>query len=212
MAIRLVIFEKNEEMRKSMTNLFIYSDDYLLVGTYEDVQNAKKVILKDKPEVVLLDIDMPMEDGISAIPVIKAAKPLVSVIIYTQYEDEDKLFNSLCSGADGYILKNTSPLKLFDAIQEVKKGGVPLSPTVAKKVLNCFHRNKRSSKNTYGLTERESEVLDLLVKGYSIKQIATELHMAFDTCRSHLRNIYHKLHVNCGKEAIAKILAEHIKF
>lgn len=212
MAIRLVIFEKDEELRKSMTNLFEFSDDCLLVGTYENVHNAKKVIQKDKPEVVLLDIDMPKEDGISAIPVIKAAKPLVSVIIYTQYEDEDKLFNSLCAGADGYILKNTSPITLFDAIQEVKKGGVPLSPAVAKKVLNCFHRDKRSSKTTYGLTERESEVLDLLVKGYSIKQIAAELHMAFDTCRSHLRNIYHKLHVNCGKEAIAKVLAEHIKF
>lgn len=212
MAIRLVIFANDEKLRRSITNLFEYSDEYILVGTYGDVFNATKELLKDKPEVVLLDIDMPKKDGISAIPVIKAAMPLVMVIIYTQSEDEEIIFDSLCAGADGYILKNTSPIKLFEAIKEVKNGGVPLSPAVAKKILKCFHRDKRISKGLYGLTERECDVLDLLVKGYSIKQIASELHIAFDTCRSHLRNIYHKLNVNCGKEAIAKVLAEHIKF
>lgn len=213
MAVRVVIFEDNEKLRKSITSLFQYSEKYNLVGAYEDVLNARKVIKKDRPEVVLLDIDMPKMNGIAAIPAIKETDPLISVIMYTQFEDDEKLFNSLCAGADGYILKNNSPLKLFDAIEEVRAGGVPLSPAVAKKVLHHFHSSeKEKSKDKYGLTERESEVLQLLVKGYSIKQIASDLHIAFDTCRSHLRNIYNKLHVSCGKEAIAKVLAEQIRF
>ena len=213
MAIRVVLFEDNEKLRKSISSLFQYSEKYMLVGAYESVLDVKQVVKKDRPEVVLLDIDMPKMNGIAAIPAIKEINPLISVIMYTQFEDDGKLFDSLCAGADGYILKNNSPLKLFDAIEEVRAGGVPLSPAVAKKVLHHFHSSeKEKSKDKYGLTDRESEVLQLLVKGYSIKQIASDLHIAFDTCRSHLRNIYHKLHVCCGKEAIAKVLAEHIKF
>lgn len=213
MAVRVVIFEDNAKLRKSITSLFQYSEKYQLVAAYEGVLNAGNIIKQDRPEVVLLDIDMPKMNGIAAIPAIKEMNPLISVIMYTQFEDDEKLFNSLCAGADGYILKNTSPLKLFDAIEEVRAGGMPLSPAVAKKVLHHFHTSdKERSKDKYGLTERESEVLQLLVKGYSIKQIASDLHIAFDTCRSHLRNIYHKLHVACGKEAIAKVLAEKIKF
>ena len=213
MAVRVVIFEDNAKLRKSLTFLFQYNEKFHLVGNYEDVLNTGKVIQKDRPEVVLLDIDMPKMNGIAAIPVIKEINPLISVIMYTQFEDDEKLFNSLCAGADGYILKNNSPLKLFDAIEEVRAGGMPLSPAVAKKVLHHFHTNdKKKSEEKYGLTERESEVLQLLVKGYSVKQIASDLHIAFNTCRSHLRNIYHKLHVACGKEAIAKVLADKIKF
>lgn len=215
MGTRIIIFEDNENLRISLTSLFKYSDDYELIATYADVLDAANVVKNSKPQVVLLDIDMPKVDGISAIPIIKEADPLVSVIMYTQFEDDEKLFNSLCAGADGYILKNTSPLKLFNAIEEVKKGGVPLSPSVAKKVLTFFHTHfpshKAESKIRYGLTTRETEVLQLLMKGYSVKLIAAKLNIAFDTARSHLRNIYHKLHVNCGKEAIAKVLSEHIK-
>ncbi len=209
--IKLVLFEDNSKLRRSISFLFQYSEDYKLVGAYENVLNAKEVLQKDLPDVVLLDIDMPEMDGISAIPIIKETNPLISVIMYTQFEHDEKLFNSFCAGADGYILKNTSPLKLFEAIDEVRQGGVPLSPAVARKMLNFF-QEKKTPKNKYGLTDREREVLQLLVKGYSVKLIASELHIAYDTSRSHLRNIYHKLHVQCGKEAIAKVLAERIRF
>lgn len=211
MAIKIIVFEDNEKLRISLKALFEYNNEFELVGAYENALDAKKIIKQERPDVVLLDIDMPKLDGISAIPVIKEANPLVSVIMYTQFGDEDKLFESLCAGADGYILKNISPLKLFDAIQEVRKGGVPLSPEVAKKMLHFFQEDKKKSKERFGLTERESEVLQLLVKGYSIKSIASKLNIAFDTSRSHLRNIYHKLHVTCGKEAIAKVLSGKIK-
>lgn len=211
MAIKIIVFEDNEKLRISLKALFEYNNEFKLIGAYENALDAKKIIKQEQPDVVLLDIDMPKLDGISAIPIIKEANPLVSIIMYTQFGDEEKLFASLCAGADGYILKNTSPLKLFDAIQEVRNGGVPLSPEVAKKVLIFFQGNKKKSKERFGLTERESEVLELLVKGHSIKSIASNLNITYDTGRSHLRNIYHKLHVTCGKEAIAKVLSGKIK-
>ena len=211
MIIKIIVFEDNEKLRISLKALFEYSNEFELIGAYEDPLNAKKIITQEQPDIVLLDIDMPKMNGISAIPIIKEANPLVSVIMYTQFEDENKLFESLCAGADGYILKKTSPLQLFDSIQEVLKGGVPLSPEIARKMLGFFQKDKKKSKERYGLTERESEVLQLLVKGYSIKSIASKLNIAYDTSRSHLRNIYHKLHVSCGKEAIAKVLTGKIK-
>ncbi len=211
MIIKIIVFEDNEKLRISLKALFEYSNEFELIGAYEDPLNAKKIITQEQPDIVLLDIDMPKMNGISAIPIIKEANPLVSVIMYTQFEDENKLFESLCAGADGYILKKTSPLQLFDSIQEVLKGGVPLSPEIARKMLGFFQKDKKKSKERFGLTERESEVLQLLVKGYSIKSIASKLNIAYDTSRSHLRNIYHKLHVSCGKEAIAKVLTGKIK-
>ena len=210
MAIRLVIFEDNEILRESLATLFRTSEEYLLVGSYGNVLDAKRVIHLDTPDVVILDIDMPQMDGIAAIPIIKETNPHISVIMYTQFEDDDKLFSSLCAGADGYILKKTSPMKLFEAIGEVRVGGAPLSPEVARKVLASFRVKPKHAQEHYDLTEREMEVLQLLVKGCSVKFIAAELKIAFDTSRSHLRNVYRKLHVNCGKEAIAKVLAEKI--
>ncbi|MFP4096088.1 MAG: response regulator [Cyclobacteriaceae bacterium] len=210
MAIRLVIFEDNEVLRNSLATLLGGSEDYLVVGSYANVLDVKNAIYQDAPDVVILDIDMPQMDGISAIPLIKVINPLISVVMYTQFEDDDKLFSSLCAGADGYVLKKTSPMKLFQAIGEVCKGGAPMSPAIARKVLASFRTKQKKAKAHYDLTTRELEVLQLLVKGYSVKLIATELDIAFETSRSHLRNIYRKLHVNCGKEAIAKVLAEKI--
>jgi len=123
------------------------------------------------------------------------------------FEDEEKLFQCLCAGANGYLLKKTPPQKLFDAIQEVIDGGAPMSPSIARKVLTSFHLSKNQQ---YHLTNREEEVLQLLIKGYSAKMIGADLDISFDTARSHLKNIYNKLHVNCGKEAIAKALKERI--
>lgn len=210
MAIRLVIFEDNEMLRKSLTILLGGSAEYTLAGAYSNVLDVKSVMIRDAPDVVILDIDMPKMDGISAIPIIKEVNPESSIIMYTQFEDDEKLFRSLCAGADGYVLKKTSPIKLIEAIEEVRKGGSPMSPAISRKVLASFRSRPKPAQDHYELTTRETEVLQLLVKGYSVKFIASELDIAFDTGRSHLRNIYRKLHVNCGKEAIAKILAEKI--
>lgn len=206
----LVIFEDNETLRNSLVTLLNDGVNYAVKGDFPDVSTVAEHIESLRPRLVILDIDMPGKDGISAIPVIKGIDPEISVVMYTQFEDDDKIFRSLCAGADGYILKKTSPMKLFDALEEVIRGGAPMSPAIAKKVLGSFRMKASKSGRHYNLTQREQEVLKLLIKGYSVKYIAAELNIAYETCRSHLKNIYTKLHVNCGKEAIAKILEEKI--
>ena len=208
MPIRIIIFEDNDRLRESLAYLLKTSGEFEVAGDYNNCKEAASITRVYKPDVVLMDIDMPGESGIKGVSLIKEARPQTAVIMYTVFEDDEKLFQCLCAGANGYLLKKTPPDKLFDAIREVTNGGAPMSPSIAKKVLNSFQTSK--SNNKYELTVREIEVLQLLTKGYSAKVIAAELDIAFETVRSHLKNIYQKLHVNCGKEAIAKVLREHI--
>ncbi len=210
MPTSLVFFEDNIELRKALVNLLDRSENYVVAGDYNDVSNVVDIIKEKLPDVVILDINMPGMSGIEAISLIKEAKPDISIIMYTQFEDEEKLFSSLCAGADGYILKKTSPFRLVDAIGEVCRGGAPLSPSIAKKMLHAFRNRQKPAGHHYELTSKESEILQLLVKGHSVKLIASEMTVSYNTARTHLKNIYNKLHVNCGKEAIAKILAEKI--
>jgi len=208
MPVSIIIFEDNDQLRESLVTLLNNSEDYKVVGDYGHVIDAANIIRRYRPEVVIMDIDLPEKSGIEGVRIIKETKPETLVIMYTMFEDDEKLFNSLCAGANGYILKKTSPYKLFEAINEVMEGGAPMSPTVAKRVLQTFEN--KSAVRLYHLSPRETEILRLLIKGYSVKMIAAELKIAFDTARAHLRNIYQKLHVNCGKEAIAKVLSEKI--
>jgi DNA-binding NarL/FixJ family response regulator len=204
---KIVIFEDNDRLRESLAFL-LKMNNYDVVGDFNQCSEAETITRVYKPDVVLMDIDMPGETGIKGVSRVKEANPDTSVIMYTVFEDDEKLFQCLCAGANGYLLKKTPPAKLFDAIQEALEGGAPMSPSIAQKVLSTFR--KKESSNKYNLTPREIEVLQWLVKGYSIKLIAVEMNLAFDTIRSHLKNIYQKLHVNCGKEAIAKALGERI--
>ena len=207
MAIKIAIFEDNNSLRESLVYLLKNMAEYEVVGDYNNCKDATNVARVYEPDVVLMDIDMPGIDGISGVRMIKEARPNTSVIMYTVFEDDEKLFQCLCAGANGYLLKKTHPSKLFDAIKEVLDGGAPMSPSIAKKVLDSFRHGKS---NSYSLSLREIEVLQLLMKGYSAKMIGEELKISFDTARFHLKNIYAKLHVNCGKEAIVKALSEHI--
>ena len=129
--------------------------------------------------------------------------------MHTVFEDDEKLFDCLCAGANGYILKNTSFVNLLEAIDNVLHGGAPLSPSIAKKVLNSFQSNPLV-KNSYDLSPRETEILKLLVKGFSYKMIASTCYISLDTVRGHIRNIYTKLHVNCGREAVVKALQDKV--
>jgi DNA-binding NarL/FixJ family response regulator len=207
MPIKIVLFEDNDRLRESLAYL-LKMNGYDVVGDYSQCSDAANIARVYTPDVVLMDIDMPGDNGIKGVRWIKEARPQTSVIMYTVFEDDEKLFECLCAGANGYLLKKTPPAKLFDAIQEVLEGGAPMSPVIARKVLNTFQVKETSNK--YNLSPREIEVLQWLIKGYSIKIIAAEMNLAFDTVRSHLKNIYQKLHVNCGKEAIAKALSERI--
>jgi len=207
MAIRIAIFEDNEALRESLVYLLKNANGYEVVGDYGTCLQAGTITRVYQPDVVLMDIDMPEQNGIQGVRAVKEARPQTLVIMYTVFEDDEKLFQCLCAGANGYLLKKTSPAHLFEAIQEVANGGAPMSPSIARKVLNSFQQGKSRQ---YQLSAREIDVLQLLIKGYSTKMIAAELGISFDTARFHLKNIYQKLHVNCGKEAIAKALAEHI--
>lgn len=208
MAIRIAIFEDNDALRESLVYLLKNADGYEVVGDYNSCLEAGTIVRVYQPDVILMDIDMPGQNGIQGVKAVKEARPQSSVIMYTVFEDDEKLFQCLCAGANGYLLKKTHPSHLFDAIQEVVDGGAPMSPSIARKVLNSFQQSGKSKQ--YQLSSREIEVLQLLTKGYSAKMIAAELSISFDTARFHLKNIYSKLHVNCGKEAIAKALSERI--
>jgi DNA-binding NarL/FixJ family response regulator len=156
-----------------------------------------------------MDIDMPIVTGIEGLQIIKERRPQTYVIMHTVLEDEERLFQCLCGGANGYILKNSSFVHLLEAIENVLQGGAPLSPLIAKKVLQSF-QHSTPERLPYRLSDREGEVLKYLIKGYSYKMIANACHISVDTVRGHIRNIYAKLHVNCGREAVAKALRDKI--
>lgn len=208
MSIEIILFEDNNNLRESLTYLLNNAEGFVVTGSYNNCTDALAIARSLKPHVVLMDIDMPGESGINGVAMVKEGNPLTNVIMYTVFEDDEKLYKCLCAGANGYLLKKTPTAKLIDAIHEVMNGGAPMSPNIARKVLATF--KQRTIENQYNLSPREIDVLQLLIKGYSIKMIAAELNIAFDTGRTHLKNIYQKLHVNCGKEAIAKTLKEKL--
>jgi len=208
MPVSIVIFEDNNKLRDSLCMLLNGLDEFKVVGEYGSCLDADTITRLYKPDVVLMDIDMPGDSGIHGVQLVKEANPATGVIMYTVFEDDEKLFQCLCNGANGYLLKKTPPSRLIEAIHEVIEGGAPMSPSIARKVLDSFKTGKQINK--YSLSEREMQVLQLLINGHSTKIIADQLNISFHTARSHLKNIYTKLHVNCGKEAISKALTEHI--
>src|SRR5688572_1943519 len=184
MQVRIVIFEDNHNLRESLASLLDHHENFQVAGQYEDCMKVTEVIKEVSPDVVLMDIDMPGMSGIDGVIKIKEERPETAVIIYTVFEDDEKLFQCLCAGANGYLLKRTSPKKIVEAILEVLDGGAPMSPQVARKVLNTFH--PPTSALRYSLTPRETEVLQFLMKGFGTKQIASAMFLSPETIRSYL--------------------------
>lgn len=206
--MRLMIYEDNALLRDSLILMLSTLPDIEIAGTFINCDTVQDDIKKHKPEVVLMDIDMPGKNGIYGVEQIKITDPNISVIMHTVFDDDEKIFRSLEAGADGYLLKSTSPAKLYEAIQDVVLGSAPMSPGIARKVLKSFHQ--KPAPPQYDLSKREIEILHFLVEGYSYKKIAAECFISLDTVRSHLKNIYGKLHVNSGKEAVAKAIRDRI--
>lgn len=159
-SISLVLFEDNDRLRESLVFLLNNTEGFTVLADYNNCNDAASAVRVYKPDVVLMDIDMPGKTGIEGMRMVKEAMPLTAVIMFTVFEDEDKLFECLCAGANGYMLKKTPPGKLFEAIQEVRDGGAPMSPPIARKVLNSFKHTKTTQ---YNLTARELDVLQLLI-------------------------------------------------
>jgi DNA-binding NarL/FixJ family response regulator len=205
--IPIAIFDDSKHLREALSVLIRGQKDMCLVGDYADASNIVKVIQETKPEIVLMDIDMPEINGIEAVGFIKKENPSIAVMMLTVFEDEDKVFRSLCAGAIGYMLKNTEPLQLLDAIRELHQGGAPMTPSIARKVLLHFQQTVvPSSTESFDLSDREKDVLRHLVQGKSYKMIGDSLGIGYETVRSHMKHIYEKLHVASMTEAVAKTL------
>jgi len=203
--MRIAIFEDNKTFRESLEFVIVTSNDMELCGSFADTHRLKQRIEVLMPDVVLMDINIPGKDGITALQEIKAHFPQVQVCMQTVFDADDKVFASLCAGASGYILKNTPPDKILQAIREVAQGGAFFTPSIAKKVLLNFQQQPEKPAFVQ-LSEKEKEVLKHLVDGLSYKMIADKISLSFHTIHSHVRNIYEKLHVNSKGEAINKAI------
>lgn len=208
--IRLLIFEDNDDMRDSLSILFKGTPGIVFTGAFPDVTRAVNDVEACQPEVILMDIDLPGVNGIEAVWQIKQAFPAIHILMLTVFDDNDRIFQSICAGASGYILKRTPPAKIIESIFETAAGGGSLTSSIARKVLDMFPHFNASKKETETLTQRERDVLALLVKGHSYKMAAAELGITLETVRSHIKKIYEKLHVHSSGEAIAIALRNRL--
>lgn len=208
--ITVSIYEDNDQLRTSLELLIASQDDLTVVGAYGHGQAIVEQVAQDRPNVVLLDIDMPGRDGIACVQLVKELNPVIGILMHTVFEDDDRLFACLRNGANGYLLKKDTATHLLPALHEVMDGGGPMSPGIARRVLQTFKRPATPIESPYGISPREQELLQLLTKGYTYRMIGLDLQISVETVRRHLKNIYQKLHVQCGTEAVAKALKEQI--
>lgn len=211
--IRVTIFEDYKDMRESLEALVESTEELCLCGAYPNAMDVLKKINKQNTQVVLMDLQMPGISGIEAIRIIKNQYPDVQILVQSMFDDNERVFAALSMGASGYILKSTSVDKIAQAIIDVYNGGSPMSPAIARKVLNTFQQNHNSlsPNNEYiTLSSREKEILNLLVKGLSYKMIADVSNISYGTVNSHLKKIYGKLHVHSATEAVQKALLQKI--
>lgn len=209
--IKVTVFDDNKPRRELLQLLLDNSDGLTCSGAYEDCRNIIHNISANIPDVILMDIDMPFVNGIEGLKEVRKHFPAVKVLMQTIFEDDNKIFDAIVSGADGYILKKTPPAKLLEAITDVTEGGAPMTPTVARQVLLLFnHKHKRIEKRDFNLSAREQEILGYLVQGLSYKMIAAECNISYPTVNSHISHIYEKLHVSSGTEAVAKAIENNL--
>lgn len=206
MNIRVAIVEDDPDIRQSLSLLVRGTPGYELCGAFESAEAALEGLPGARPEVVLMDINLPGRSGIECVRRLKADRPGIQVVMLTVFDDSEDLFNSLSAGASGYLLKRTPPARILEAIAEVHRGGAPMSPQIARMVVEKFFPANVARPRKVELSGREEEVLQLLSQGYRYKEIAATLGLAVDTVHSHLRRIYEKLHVTSRTEAVVKFL------
>ncbi len=208
MEITVIIYEDNKFLRESLSMLVSKSKGFELLGAYENCNEVEAHIEILKPDVVLMDIEMAGVNGIEGLKIIRKNFKEVNVLILTVFEDNERVFEAIRAGANGYILKKTPPQKILEAIEDVHTGGAPMTSSIARKVLELFPKQPARNQEIDMLSAREQEVLQLLIDGYSYKMIASKLEVALDTVRTHIRRIYEKLHVHSVHEAIKKIFPD----
>jgi DNA-binding NarL/FixJ family response regulator len=208
MPVKILIFEDNSNLREGLCQLLMLREEFQIVGNYGEARQAKEIVMNCRPDVILMDIDMPGINGVEAVRQIREYDLTTQIIMLTVFDDNSHVFDALMAGANGYLLKRNVSDRLVLAIQEVLEGGAPMSPSIARLVINQLHVQKPT--NQYMLSEREKEILRSLSKGNSFKLIAADLGISFETVRTHIKRIYDKLHVHSQGEAISKALHEKL--
>jgi len=209
--IKVVIFEDNTNLRRGLVSLINGAKGFECVGAFGNCDNLVKNLMDTRPDIVLMDIEMPGMSGIEAVKLLKLQFPEIKVLMETIFEDDEKVFHSIYNGAEGYILKSTPPSQMLEAIKELQEGGAPMTPSIASKVLAMFKSQRHFEKGeTFDLTDRELEVLKLLVNGMSYKAIGEKCFIGLDTVSTHIKNIYKKLQVHSKSEAVVKAIRKKI--
>lgn len=207
---KVIIFEDNRSFGDSLKALINASEDMECLEVYTDPRFALEAISKHHPDMILMDIDMPYLNGIEGVKMIRMSHPSLPIVIQTVFDQDDKIYESIISGANGYILKKTSPKKYIEAIRNVLKGGSPMSEYIAGRVLKLLQNPPRKKGNEFNLSEREIEVLRALVDGLSYKMIADRFEISYNTVNTHIKRIYSKLHVHNATEAVSKTLKNRL--
>jgi DNA-binding NarL/FixJ family response regulator len=208
--IRVVIYEDNDDLRESFSYFVKSTENFELRGAFINCDKVEHQMKELQPDVVLMDIEMPGTDGLEGLKRLKKSFPKINVIMLTVFDDNEKVFESICAGATGYLLKRTPPAKILESITDVYNGGAPMSATIARKILNMFPAGSSVKNETHALTKRETDILSHLVQGYSYKMIADKCFISLETVRTHIKSIYEKLHVHSMSEAVAKAIRQRI--
>ena len=201
------IFEDKDLLRKGLEELLNLSDEFTVTGSYPDCLQITETMKSGLPDVILMDIDMPGRNGIEAVKLVRAQSLKTAIIMLTVFDDNKHVFDAICAGASGYLLKKNISARLIAAIQDVLEGGAPMSPAIAKMVIQSM---QRTVNNPYQFNKSEQEILSLLCEGNSYKMIATTTGFSFETVRSYIKNIYEKLQVHSATEAVSKAINERL--
>jgi DNA-binding NarL/FixJ family response regulator len=210
MSIKVLLYDDNEALRCSMEALITEDNGFELLAAMPNAETVETDIRELKPDVVLMDIDMPVVNGVEAVKKISRINDKLPVIMLTVFDDNENIFNAICAGASGYILKRYATEEIPSAIRMVLTGGAPMTGSVARKVLMMVPQAKTSDQEKSNLTDKEIAILQFLVNGYSYKMIAAELKISIDTVRFHIKKIYDKLHVHSATEAVSKAIKDKL--
>lgn len=210
MEVKILLYDDNEALRESVTAMIADEPDLLLQAAISNAETVETDVKSLQPDVVLMDIDMPAVSGVEAVKRIRSILPNLPVIMLTVFDDNENIFNAICAGASGYILKRYASVEIPSAIRNVLSGGAPMTGSIARKVLQMIPVAKSTEQEKSDLSEREKEILQHLVQGFSYKMIAADLNISLDTVRFHIKKIYDKLHVHSATEAVSKAIKDRL--
>ena len=209
--VRVAIFEDNRSLCEGLAAMIGGTPGFQCVGAFPNCNNLLKNVTQVKPDVILMDIEMPGINGIEAVAMIKDEYPEMKILMETIFDDDEKIFSSICAGAEGYILKHTPPVEILEAISEIYEGGSPMTPSIANRVLKMVKEKPAlNAKESFDLSTREKEILLCLVKGMSYKMVSETCFISIETVNVHIKNIYRKLQVHSKSEAVAKAIKRRI--